>query len=395
MAQAKAAVSKSLKKDDWKASLDTRTLRQSHPHLPTGSLMLDYLIGGKLNENGVPPCPGLPRGKVINVYGPEGSGKTTFALTVAAETIRRGGLVCYIDWENEIVPQYAKALGVPIDDEDIFVLSQPETLEEGCSILYTMASAGVDLIVLDSVGAGVPKAAFEKALRDVAERGRIGGNAAVWSEFLPKVKRRANQSGSTILGISQLRDAINTMGYGDTFTVQGGKAWRYYSSIRMLLKAIGQDKVKVHDPVTNKTEEKVAGVRVKARLDKCKISPQQGNVEHFYIRWGKGIDDLRSLMEIGMAHKIIRQSGSHYTWVDPDGNEQKRQGLDKLRLVFEQDHAYLRALEKQVKPYMASTGHAGSIEHEVDDDGNVLDKDFGEELDDVLSSISAGDEAED
>jgi recombination protein RecA len=387
LAQARAMVDKALKRTDWKADLDVKTLRQSLPHLPTGSLMLDHLIGGKQNEFGVAPCPGLPKGKIFNLYGHEGSGKTTVALTVAAETIRNGGIVCYIDWENEIVPQYAKALGVPIGDEDSFLLSQPETLEEGCSVLYTMASAGIDLIVLDSVGAGVPKAYFDKAIRETADQGRLGANAAVWSNFLPKLKQRVNKTGTVIIAISQLRDSINAGGYGDQFTVQGGKAWRFYSAIRMHLKSVGKDKIKVHSSITNKAEDKVIGVRVRARLEKCKVSPQQGNEEFFYIRWGKGIDDLRSLMEIAIAHNIIRVKGSWYYWTDPDGNEKGKQGLDKLRTMFEQEPETLRAFEKQVSPYMASTGTDENIV-EVDEE-DVLGQDFGEELEDVIASLDA------
>jgi recombination protein RecA len=386
LAQAKAMVDKALKKTDWKADLDTQKLRQSLPHLPTGSMMIDHLIGGKQNEFGVAPCPGLPKGKIFNLYGHEGSGKTTLALTVAAETIRNGGIVCYIDWENEIVPQYAKALGVPIGDEDRFILCQPETLEEGCSIFYTMAAAGVDLIVLDSVGAGVPKADFEKSIKETADQGRIGGNAAVWSRFLPKIKHRVNKTGTTVIAISQLRDSINAMGYGDQFTVQGGKAWRFFSTIRMHLKAVGKDKIKVYSSVTNTSEDKVVGVRVRARLEKCKVSPQQGNEEHFYIRWGKGIDDMRSLMEIGLAHKIIRVKGSWFYWTDPEGNEKGKQGLDKLRVMFEQEPELFRAFKQQVLPHMASEG-AGSDSVEIDEE-DILGQDFGEELEDVLSSIA-------
>lgn len=388
LAQAKATLDKALKKTDWAANLDTKSLRQSLPHQPTGSIMLDHLIGGKVNEFNVPPCPGLPRGKVFNLYGHEGSGKTTVALTVAAETIRNGGSVCYIDWENEIVPSYAQALGVPIGDEDKFLLSQPDTLEEGCSILWTMASAGIELVVLDSVGAGVPKAIFDKKIAEAADSGRLGANAAVWSQFLPKVKGRINKTGTIIVAISQLRDAVNVMGYGDKFTVQGGKAWRFYAAIRMHLKAVGKDKVSQYSSVTNKSEDKVVGVRVRARLEKCKVSPQQGNEEHFYIRWGKGIDDLRSLMEIAIAHKLIRKSGSWLYWVDPEGEERGKQGLDKMRRMFAEDRKLLRALEKQVKPYMAMSG-TDSGDEEVDEDEGVFGAEFGEELSDVISSISS------
>lgn len=390
LAQAKAALNKALKKTDWKADLDSKSLRQSLAHIPSGSIMIDHLIGGKVNDFGVAPCPGIPRGKIFNLYGHEGSGKTTIALTIAASTIRNGGSVCYIDWENEIVPQYAKSLGVPIEDENKFLLSQPETLEEGCSILWTMASAGIDLIVLDSVGAGVPKAYYEKSIRETADQGRLGANAAVWSNFLPKLKGRINKTNTTIVAISQLRDAVNVMGYGEQFTVQGGKAWRFYSALRMHLKAVGKDKISAYSSVTNKAEDKVVGVRVRARLEKCKVSAQQGNEEFFYIRWGKGIDDLRSMMEIAMAHNLIRKSGSWFYWTDPDGNEHGKQGLDKLRTVFLQDKGLLNALTKQVKPFMAAEGDPVDEDSEVDDsEEGILGAAFEGELSDVIADITS------
>jgi len=371
LAQAKAVLDKSLKKTDWKADLDTKTLKKSLPHRSSGSIILNQLIGGKVNEAGIAPCPGYPVGKIINVYGHEGAGKTTVALTAAATTIANGGCVCYIDWENEIVPSYARALGVPIGDEDKFLLSQPETLEEGCSVLWTMANAGVDLIILDSVGAGVPKALSEKGVKEVADQGRLGANAAVWSAFLPKLKGRINRTGTTVIAISQLRDAVNVMGYGEKFTVQGGKAWRFYSAVRMHLKAVGKDKATSYDPLTNKSVERVVGVKTRARLEKCKVSPQQGNEEIFYIRWGTGIDDLRSLMEIAQAHKLIRKEGAWFSWIDPEGEKHKKQGQDKLRTLFAQNSNMAKALERQVLPYMASEGE-GDLAEEIEDEDDLM-----------------------
>lgn len=388
LAQAKILLDKALKKTDWRSDLDTNTLKGSLPHLPMGSLILDHLIGGKANESGVAPCPGLPIGKIINIYGHESSGKSTLALTAAATTIRNGGTVCYIDWENEVVLAYAKALGIPVGDEDKFMLCQPETLEEGCSVLWTMATHGVDLVILDSVGAGVPAALTEKSISEVADGGRLGANAAVWSLFLPKLKHRINKSQTTVLAISQLRSAVNVGGYGDQFTVQGGKAWRFYSAIRMHLKAIGKDKATAYDPLTNKSVERVVGVKTRARLEKCKVSPQQGNEEIFYIRWGKGIDDLRSLIEIGLAHKLIRKGGAYYTWVDPQGEEHTGQGMEKFRKVFEAEPKFQKALEKQIKPYMAA-GKSSADGEEVDEEDFFGDSSQSEdELKDLMSAIT-------
>lgn len=392
LAQAKAVLDKSLKKTDWKADLDTKTMSQSLPHHPSGSIILDQLIGGKSNDAGVSPCPGYPIGKIINIYGHEGAGKSTVALTAAATVIANGGSVCYIDWENEIVPSYARALGVPIGDENKFMLCQPETLEEGCSILWTMANAAIDLIILDSVGAGVPRAMSEKKVNEVADQGRLGANAAVWSAFLPKLKSRINRTRSTVIAISQLRDAVNVMGYGEKFTVQGGKAWRFYSAIRMHLKAIGKDRAKAYSNITNKTEDRVVGVKTRARLEKCKVSPQQGNEEIFYIRWGKGIDDLRSLMEIAQAHKLIRQEGAWFSWVDPDGEKHKKQGQDKLRTMFVKEPLMAKALERQVLPFMAGASDEDDLDLVEEDEDSVFNFDESDaEVNNILGIIDDDD----
>ena len=314
---------------------------------------------------------------------------TTVALECAAETCRNGGVVGYIDWEHEIVPDYAQALGVPVYDQDKFMLVQPDTLDDGVALLWTMASAGVDLIVLDSVGAGVPKAYFEKSVAETAEQGRLGMNAAVWSSFLPKLKTQINKTQSAIIGISQIRAAISTGGYGEQITVQGGKAWKFYSALRMKLQRVKTEKASDYSALTNKTEERVVGALIKAKLDKCKVSPQQGNEELFYIRWGEGIDDLRSRIEIGSAHRVVKKAGSWISWIQPDGNELRMQGMEKFRAAFAQNDQMRKALEKQVKPFMASGG-AGAAnpvddEEEVFDGDNIVDD---AELQEILGSIS-------
>jgi recombination protein RecA len=388
--QAKSMLKDALKTTEWQVDLDPKQARQAQEVLSTGSTVINLLISGKANHWGVLPCPGLPKGRITNLYGKEGSGKTTLALETAAETIRQGGTVCYIDWEHEIVPSYAMALGVPIGEPDKFMLCQPDTLDEGVAILWTMASAGVSLIVLDSVGAGVPKAYYDKAIKDTAEQGRVGMNAAVWSAFLPKLKARITKTKTTIIGISQIRDAINTMGYGDNFTVQGGKAWKFYSALRMRLQPMGTEKASEYSAVVNKSADKVVGVKVKVKLDKCKVSPQQNNETMFYIRYGQGIDDLRSLIEIGIAHKLIKKSGSWFEWLDPDGEKVRLQGMEKFRAAFDEDAKLKRILEKQVLPYLGSTGSTSPGEENEEDEDELFGADSyqnDEELKQILSSI--------
>jgi len=386
---AAAAIKASLKKDDWLVNLDSKSLTESVPHLPSGSMVIDYLIGGKPNSIGVSPCPGIPRGRIMNLYGHESSGKTTLALTIAAQTIRDGGTVCYIDWENEIVPGYAKTLGVPVEDQSKFMLAQPETLEEGLAILWTMASSGVTLIVLDSVGAGVPKAYFEKSIKETGDQGRVGANAAAWSQFLPKLRNRTQKTNSTIIGISQIRDSINTMGYGDTFTVQGGKAWKFYSALRMKLQKIKTEKTTDYSAISNKTEDSVFGIIVKAKLDKCKVAPSQGNEEKFYIRFGEGIDDIRSILEIAISYNLIKKAGSWLEWSRPDGEQVRLQGTEKLRTLLAKDPSLVRMLHDQIKPHMASkSDDAGDDDDDYSDaEGDLEDADLDADIQAIIEGV--------
>jgi recombination protein RecA len=389
--QAKSMLQDALKHTEWQTDLDPKRAKQSLEVLSTGSIVINHLIGGKLNAHGVAPCPGVPRSRILNLYGKEGSGKTTLALETSAETIRNGGTVCYIDWEHEIVPDYAMALGVPIGDPSKFMLCQPDTLDEGVAILWTMASAGVSLIVLDSVGAGVPKAYFEKSIKETAEMGRLGMNAAVWSAFLPKLKARISRTGTTLIGISQIRDSVNTTGYGDKFTVQGGKAWKFYSAVRMRLQPIATEKASEYSAVINKAADRVVGSKIKVKLDKCKVSPQQGNEEIFYIRYGEGIDDLRSLIEIGIAHKLIRKSGSWFEWTDPNGENFRHQGMENFRGAFANDANLQKILQKQVLPYLGAAEGSGD---DADDEDELFGGDSFQndaELKEILGAISGED----
>lgn len=339
MAAALGALGKVLKDDpDMVIKVNPALLKESIPHLPTGSIILDHLIGGKPNAFGVSPCPGFPKGKIINIYGHESSGKTTMALTAAAETCRNGGQVVYVDWEHELSLDYAKAIGVPVEDASKFLLIQPNTLEAGMKVLWTMANAGVDLLVIDSIGAGVPEDVFNQSIDDQGGMGRIGLMAAKWSSFLPKFKVVLSRTGSTCLGIAQTRTKIQTGGYGgDGVEVQGGKAWKFYSALRILLRRVKSEKSNEYDAISHKKEEQVYGGVIKAKLDKCKVSASALHEAEYYIRWGEGIDDVRSIIEIAAAHGIIKKSGSWYAWERPSGEAMKFQGTEGLRSALLKD----------------------------------------------------------
>lgn len=358
LAAARAAGAKALKKpvDEWKVTLDYEQLKEPLPHLPTGSLIIDYLIGGELNRFGVAPCPGLPRSRISQLWGHESAGKTTLALTAAATTIKRGGTVLYIDWENDIVPDYAMALGIPIGDDDKFELVQPDTLEDGLKLAMVYAAAGVDLIVFDSVGAAVPNRIASRESSEVAEQSRVGELQAIWSQELPNLKKVINKSGTHVLGISQIRAKIATgpAHGGPTTQPQGGNAWKFYSALRMELRRIKKESSKLHNALTHKTDDRVTGGVIQCEVMKCKLSRSQGRKEVFYIRWGDGIDDLRSIMEIAISYGVIKKGGAWLSWETPEGESIKVQGINALRDHLQAHPAHIKVLYSAVIPFLGN-----------------------------------------
>lgn len=290
---------------------------------------------------------------------------TTLALTAAATTCAAGGTVLYVDWENDIVPDYAAALGVPITDPDAFELVQPETLEDGIKLAMIYAHAGVDLIIFDSVGAAVPARIADRSLSEVAEQARVGEMQAVWSQELPNLKKVIARTGASVLGISQIRAKISTGGYGGPTTQpQGGNAWKFYSSVRLELRRIKNEKAKRHNVLTHKTDDRVTGGVIQCHVVKCKLSKSQGRKEVFYINWGEGIDDMRSVVEIAVSHGVLKKGGAWFTLGTADGNPEKIQGTDSLMSYLKENPAEFQALYEKVIPYL---GSADVKEEELDD----------------------------
>lgn len=348
------AALKQVLKEDHVVALTENQLSQSMPHIPTGAIVIDFLIGGRPNQRGIAPCPGMPRHRLINLYGTAGAGKTTLALTTAAAVCNAGGTCVYIDWENEVEPRYAEAIGVPVKDESRFLLMQPNTLEEGMKIMIQMASEGVDLIVVDSVGAGVPQDFYERSLEEEGDQGRIGLVAAKWSQFLPKFKSIISKSGTCVIGISQLRKTIDKSGHGPDSAPQGGEAWKFYSAVRMMLRVFSKEKTKILNPITGKIEEIVTGTKVIAKLDKCKVSNSVHHEQIFYLKSGSGIDNTRSVVDIAAAYKVVAKEGSWYEWSSAPGGSIRGQGIESFtKKVTERDTA-LSVLFQQVVPKLMS-----------------------------------------
>ena len=353
-----AGVLKASLKEDFVVQLDDSKVNSTTPHVSTGSIALDYLIGGKENERGVKPCPGLPRGRITNIYGNAGAGKTTIALQTAAQVCQAGGTVLYIDWENEVEPKYAQALGVPVTDKDKFMLVQPDTLETGLKYMAMFAREGVDLIVIDSVGAAVPQAMFEK--QDGETQMAVGANARVWSVYLPKLKNIIAKHNTCVIGISQLREAIGGMTSfaGPKTTPQGGKAWQYYSTLQIKLSVVQKEKGKVWDGLQGKMIETVTGAVVRAHLDKCKVSDSVHHEVDFFLMSGKGVDNERTIIDLAINSGVISKKGAWFSWQSPTG-ELRSQGLAGFKEQLQAMDGGLVALFTQVKPFISQNKDGG------------------------------------
>lgn len=366
--------------------LDDKTLRQSLPHIPSGSDVVDYLIGGSPNSFGVAPCPGWPRGRVSQLWGHESAGKTTLALEACAAVCAAGGSCLYIDWENDIVPDYAAALGVPVTDQDKFELLQPETLEDGIKYAMAYAAAGVDLIVFDSIGAAIPRRLAERDAMDVAEQGKVAELQSVWSQELPNLKKVIAKTGTAIIGISQIRSNMNT-GPGKKTQPQGGNAWKFYSSVRLELRRVENEKAVEYNELTHKTEERVVGGIIKVEAVKCKMSRSQGRTEIFYLQWGKGVDNVRTMFEIAIAHGVIKKGGAWFTWEDCPGGSIKIHTQKKVlnHLIENEDHyQYLRS---RITPLLGQ-GAADKFKDVAVSDGEDEEEDENG-IDAILGGVSA------
>jgi recombination protein RecA len=262
-----------------------------------------------------------------------------------------------------------------------------------------MAKAGIDLIIVDSVGAGVPKAAMEQKIADKGDMGRVGLMAAKWSKFLPELKGVIVRSRSCVVGISQLRKKINTgpmAGHGPDTQAQGGEAWKFYSEVRIMLRRVAQEKGKEYNALTHKIEEAVVGQTTRIKIDKCKISSAQGKEGDFYIRFGEGIDDLRSVVDIASNHGIIKKGGAWYNWIRNNGEAIKGCGMDDFKQkIRETDGAWPELYKMTVGAMSDTVQTLSTAEVEEDDSYEVRDPgSFESSPDPVEGSEAASEESE-
>ncbi|MBP8812570.1 MAG: recombinase RecA [Laribacter sp.] len=285
--------------------------------ISTGSLGLDMALG----------VGGLPRGRVVEIYGPESSGKTTLCLQVVAEAQKLGGTCAYIDAENALDPQYAGKLGVKVDD---LLISQPDTGEQALEICDMLVrSGGVDLIVVDSVAALVPKAEIEGEMGD----SHVGLQARLMSQALRKLTGNIKRTNTLVIFINQIRMKIGVM-FGNPETTTGGNALKFYASVRLDIRRIGAIK---------KTDE-IIGNETRVKVVKNKVSPPFKQAE-FDILYGEGISREGEIIEMGVANKFIDKSGAWYAY-----NGQKiGQGKDNAREWLRENPAIAQEIEKKIR----------------------------------------------
>ncbi|MFG2059979.1 recombinase RecA [Micromonospora sp. NPDC048871] len=284
--------------------------------IPTGSIALDVALG----------VGGLPRGRVIEIYGPESSGKTTVALHAVANAQRNGGIAAFIDAEHALDPEYARALGV---DTDALLVSQPDTGEQALEIADMLVRSGaLDIIVIDSVAALVPRAEIEGEMGD----SHVGLQARLMSQALRKITGVLNNTGTTAIFINQLREKIGVM-FGSPETTTGGRALKFYASVRLDVRRI--------ESLKDGTD--VVGNRTRVKVVKNKVASPFKQAE-FDIMYGKGISREGSLIDVGVEQAIIRKSGAWYTYE----GDQLGQGKEKAREFLRENPDVAAEIEKKI-----------------------------------------------
>ncbi|GAA4101506.1 recombinase RecA [Mucilaginibacter panaciglaebae] len=298
--------------------------------IPTGSLGLDIALG----------VGGLPKGRVIEIYGPESSGKTTLAIHAIAEAQRKGGIAAFIDAEHAFDRFYAKKLGVDVEN---LLISQPDNGEQALEIADNLIRSGaIDILVVDSVAALVPKAEIEGEMGD----SKMGLHARLMSQALRKLTGTISKTGCCCIFINQLRDKIGVM-FGNPETTTGGNALKFYASVRLDVRRISQIK----------DTDEVSGNRVKVKIVKNKVAPPF-RIAEFDIMFGEGISKAGEIIDLGVEHNIIKKSGSWFSY----GETRLGQGRDAVKQLILDNPELMDELEAKIKEEV--TGDKLSVETE-------------------------------
>jgi recombination protein RecA len=292
--------------------------------IPTGSISLDIALGG-----------GVPRGRVVEIFGPESSGKTTLSLHVIAEAQKRGGQVAFIDAEHALDPEYARKIGVDVDN---LLISQPDSGEQAMEICEALVRTNaIDVIVIDSVAALTPKAEIEGEMGD----SHMGLQARLMSQALRKLTSTISKSHTTVIFLNQLRMKIGVM-FGNPETTTGGNALKFYASVRMDIRSIG----KIEEGTGDVKE--IKGNRVRVKIVKNKIAPPFRTAE-FDIMYNKGISYVGDLVDLSSKYEITRKSGAFYTYKDL----KLGQGRENVKSFISSNEKVMRAIEKDILDHVS------------------------------------------
>jgi recombination protein RecA len=314
--------------------------------IPSGALTLDLALGG-----------GLPKGRVIEIYGPESSGKTTVALHAVAEVQKSGGIAAFVDAEHALDPTYSAALGVDIEN---LLVSQPDTGEMALEVVDQLVrSAAVDIVVVDSVAALVPKAEIEGEMGDV----QVGGQARLMSQAMRKITGNIGKSGCTVIFLNQLRQKIGVT-YGSPEVTSGGNALKFYASVRLDIRRIQ----------TLKKGNQEFGIRAKVKVAKNKVAPPF-RIAEFDIIFGRGISTVGCLLDLAEETSVVVRKGAWYSYQ----GDNLAQGRDNTVKYMEENPEFVKTIEQQVreKLEMGAVVSANSVVQlsESEEDEQILDED--------------------
>ncbi len=285
--------------------------------ISTGALSLDAAIG----------IGGIPRGRIIEIFGPESSGKTTLALHMIAEAQKAGGIAAFIDAEHALDANYARKLGV---DTDNLLISQPDTGEQALEITETLVRSGaLDIVVIDSVAALVPRAEIEGEMGDA----QMGLQARLMSQAMRKLAGSISKSKTAVVFINQIREKIGVM-FGSPETTTGGRALKFYASVRLDIRRVG----------SIKEGENVIGNRTRVKVVKNKVAPPFREAE-FDVLYGSGISRVGDILDLAVEHKIVEKSGTWFSF----GEEKIGQGRDNVKRYLEQSPELLEKIERRVR----------------------------------------------
>lgn len=364
----KKETKKDTKKNDREKALEA-TLEQIHKQFGQGAIMklgddsmrmnVDAISTGSISLDIATGVGGIPRGRVIEVYGPESSGKTTLTLHMIAEAQKAGGKAAFIDAEHALDPEYAKHLGVNIDE---LLVSQPDTGEQGLEICEMLVrSSALDIVVVDSVAALVPKSEIQGEMGD----SHVGLQARLMSQALRKLTAVINKSKTSVIFINQLREKIGVM-FGSPEVTTGGRALKFYSTMRLDVRRIE----------TIKSGDQMLGNRTRVKIVKNKVAPPFKQAE-FDIMYGEGISLEGDILDCAVKENIIDKAGSWYSY----GNDRIGQGRENVKLYLKEHPDMLKevrellldSLKKVDEDEIKKEIDADAIEPLVDEDGVILD----------------------